>query len=153
MTVSTQPPNLPNYEQLVKFLFEPFLNATEAIGVDCEYTVDRRRIWIRVAVASTDQGSAFGRGGRNIQAIRTVVQAVASAVDQSVYLDVYGSNSGSRHLDSGMSTGGAAHGENRSSGIKPTRRSPDGGDKPHEIDASDHKPRQRSSVPPPRPRR
>jgi uncharacterized protein len=153
VTVSTQPSNLPDYEQLVKFLFQPFLSAADAIGVDCEYTVDRHRVWLRVAVASIDQGSAFGRGGRNIQAIRTVLQAAASAVGQSVHLDVYGSNSGSRHLDTDMSTGGAAPTENRSSGIKPTRRSPDSGDKPIDLDASEEKPRPRSSVPPPRPRR
>jgi uncharacterized protein len=153
VTVSTQTPNLPDYEQLVKFLFQPFVSAAEAIGVDCEYTVDRHRVWIRVAVATTDRDTAFGRGGRNIQAIRTVLQASASAVDQSIYLDVYGHNSGSRHLDSDMSTGGAAPTENRSSGIKPTRRSPDAGDKPIDLDAADEQPRQRSSVPPPRPRR
>jgi uncharacterized protein len=138
VTVSTQSPNLPDYEQLVKFLFQPFVSAAEAIGVDCEYTVDRHRVWIRIAVATPDRDTAFGRGGRNIQAIRTVLQASASAVGQSIYLDVYGHNSSSRHLDSG---------------IKPTRRSPDGGDKPIDLDAADEQPRQRSSVPPPRPRR
>jgi uncharacterized protein len=154
VTVSTHQPNLPDYEQLVKFLFQPFLSAADAMTIDCEYTVDRHRVWIRVAVASNDQGSAFGRGGRNIQAIRTVVQAAATAVGQSIHLDVYGSNSGSRHLDSDLSTGGAsAPTENRSSGIKPTRRSPNGGDRPNEIDAPDEKLRQRSSLPPPRPRR
>jgi uncharacterized protein len=153
VTVSTQLPNLPDYEQLVKFLFQPFVSAAEAIGVDCEYTVDRHRVWIRVAVATPDRDTAFGRGGRNIQAIRTVLQAAASAVGQSIHLDVYGNNSNSRHLDSDMSTGSAAPTENRSSGIKPTRRSPDGGDKPIDLNASDEQPRQRSTVPPPRPRR
>jgi uncharacterized protein len=154
VTVSTHQPNLPDYEQLVKFLFQPFLSAADTMTVDCEYTVDRHRVWIRVAVASIDQGSAFGRGGRNIQAIRTVLQAAASAVDQFIHLDVYGSNSGSRHLDSDISNGsGAAPAENRSSGIRPTRRSADSGDRPNEIDDSEEKPRQRSSVPPPRPRR
>jgi uncharacterized protein len=148
VTVLTHQPNLPDYEQLVKFLFQPFLSAADAIGVDCEYTVDRHRVWIRVAVASNDQGSAFGRGGRNIQAIRTVLQAAATAVGQSIHLDVYGNNSNSRQLDSDTSTGGAAAaGENRSSGIRPTRKSSDGGDIPEE------KTSPRSSVPPPRPRR
>ena len=121
--------------------------------IDCEYTVDRHRVWIRVAVATADRDTAFGRGGRNIQAIRTTIQAAASAVGQSIHLDVYGNNSGSRHLDSDISTSGTAPVENRSSGIKPTRRSPDGGDRPNESETPEEKPRPRSSVPPPRPRR
>ncbi len=103
MTVSVDRANLPDYRQLVKFLFQPFLSADPAttslessLSVDCEYTIDRRRVWIRVAFANGDQGSAFGRGGRNVQAIRTVLQAVATTVDQSVHLDVYGSSSSSR---------------------------------------------------------
>ena len=143
MTVSTPTPTLPDYEQLVKFLFQPFLSAPEAIGVDCEYTIDRQRIWLRVAVATPDRDTAFGRGGRNVQAIRTVLQAAATAVGQSIYLDVYGHTSNSRPMDS--SDSGDAPRENRSSGIKPTRRSADNGDTSEEIPSSP-----RSSVPPPR---
>jgi uncharacterized protein len=142
VTVSTPTPTLPDYEQLVKFLFQPFLSEPEAIGVDCEYTIDRQRIWLRVAVATPDRDTAFGRGGRNIQAIRTVLQAAATAVGQSIHLDVYGHTSNSRQMDS--SDSGDAPRENRSSGIKPTRRSADNGDTAEEM------PSPRSSVPPPR---
>jgi predicted RNA-binding protein YlqC (UPF0109 family) len=145
VTVLTPPANLPDYEQLVKFLFQPFLSAADAIGVDCEYTVDRHRVWIRVAVATPDRDTAFGRGGRNIQAIRTVLQAAATAVGQSIHLDVYGSSSSSRQSDS------ADSGESRGSGIRPTRTPPpsrrstdDDGDDPAE------KPTPRSNLPPPR---
>jgi uncharacterized protein len=159
VTVSTSQSNLPDYGQLVKFLFQPFLSVADAISVDCEYTIDRQRVWIRVAIASTDRDTAFGRGGRNIQAIRIVLQAAASAAGQSIHLDVYGSNSGSRHLDSDRSRDDAAtntrvsagSGENRSSGSRPVRsapnlRSADGGDRHSNGDDS-------PSVPPPRPRR
>ena len=145
--ISTERLNLPDYEQLVKFLFQPFLSATDAIGVDCEYTIERNRIWIRVAVAEPDRGSAFGRGGRNIQAVRTILQAAASAVGQSVHLDVYG-NSPSSYSDSDRSRDGdlespAASTKPRSA--PPTRRSSNGEDKRNGDD--------RPSVPPPRPRR
>jgi uncharacterized protein len=144
VTVSTPQPNAPDYGQLVKFLFQPFLSAADAIGVDCEYTIDRRRVWIRVAIASDDQGSAFGRGGRNIQAVRTILQSAATAVGQSVHLDVYGSNnSSSRHRDSDedrdtSNNSMSAPTENRPPRSKPIRRSADGDS---------------SSSPPPRPRR
>jgi uncharacterized protein len=128
VTVSTPQTNLPDYGQLVKFLFQPFVSAADAIGVDCEYTIENRRVWIRVAIATADQGSAFGRGGRNIQAIRTILQTAATAVGQSVHLDVYGSNSNSssRHRDSddGESGNTSAPVENRPPVAKPVRANP-----------------------------
>jgi uncharacterized protein len=145
VTFSTQPPNLPDYEQLVKFLFQPFLSAADAIGVDCEYTIDGQRVWIRVAVAEPDRDTAFGRGGRNIQAIRTVLQAAATAVGQSIHLDVYGNTTSSRQSDSADRID--APREQRSSGIRPTRRSASG------EEAAPEPASPRSSVPPPRPRK
>jgi uncharacterized protein len=92
VTVSPSQRNLPNYGQLVKFLFQPFLNSPEAVTVDCEYLSNRSRIWIRVAFPEVDRGTVFGRGGRNIYAIKTVLEVAAAAVGQSVYLDVYGAD-------------------------------------------------------------
>ena len=139
---------MPDYEQLVKFLFKPFLSAPDAIGIDCEYTIERQRVWIRVAIASADQGSAFGRGGRNIQAVRTILQAAATAVGQSAHLDVYGS-SNSKYRDSDEQQDGPASSapeENRPPRIKPTRKSADGEERRSSSNDS-------SSTPPPRPRR
>lgn len=148
MTFSTPQPQVPDYGQLVKFLFQPFLSATDAIGVDCEYTIDRQRVWIRVAIASADQGSAFGRGGRNIQAVRTILQAAATAVGQSVHLDIYG-NSSSKYRDSDETPDNASSStpvENRPPRVKPTRRSVDGEERRNGNEDS-------PNVPPPRPRR
>ena len=153
MTFSTPQPNLPDYGQLVKFLFQPFVSAADAIGVDCEYTIDRHRVWIRVAIASADQGSAFGRGGRNIQAVRTILQAAATAVGQSVHLDIYGNNT-TRYRDADEaqdSSSSSAPLENRPPRTKPIRNTPnhrsiDGQERRSSGDDS-------SSVPPPRPRR
>jgi uncharacterized protein len=156
VTVATPDSNLPDYGQIVKFLFQPFLSDPGEIGVDCEYTIDRHRVWIRVAVASADQGSAFGRGGRNIQAVRTVLQAAAATVGQSIHLDVYGSSS-SRFRDtedtadaSRSSSHRAAVSEQRSSGSRPNRVAPvRRSDGAAQGDSGGANP----SVPPPRPRR
>lgn len=78
------------------FLIQPFLDSPESLSVDCELTQSRKRAWIRIAFEGTDKGKVFGRGGRNIQAIRTVVMAAAQAAGHSVYLDIYGSTPGSR---------------------------------------------------------
>ena len=83
----------PNYVGLVKFLMQPFLESPETLSIDCEISHTLKRVWIRIAFESKDKGKVFGRGGRNIQSIRTVIAAAAEFAGQSVYLDMYGSNS------------------------------------------------------------
>jgi uncharacterized protein len=85
----------PDYTDLVRYLIEPFLESPESLCIDCEFSTNRNRVWIRVAFSSTDKGKVFGRGGRNIQAIRTCLTALAQLTGQSVYLDIFGSG-GSR---------------------------------------------------------
>lgn len=79
----------PDYVGLVRFLIEPFLESTQRLSVDCEKSNAKERVWIRVAFEGADKGRVFGRGGRNIQAIRTVIQAAAQAAGQSAHLDIY----------------------------------------------------------------
>ncbi|MEB3218406.1 MAG: KH domain-containing protein [Nostocales cyanobacterium 94392] len=88
----TNPRTTPDYIGLVKFLIQPFLESPESLSVDCEISGSSKRVWIRIAFDSADKGKVFGRGGRNIQAIRTVISAAAQAAGQSAYLDIYGSN-------------------------------------------------------------
>jgi predicted RNA-binding protein YlqC (UPF0109 family) len=86
-----------DYLQLVKFLVKPLLDSPESLSLDCEVANDQQRVWIRVAFEGEDKGRVFGRGGRNLQAIRTVLSAAAAAAGQSVYLDIYESqNTSSR---------------------------------------------------------
>ena len=85
---------------------QPFLDSAESLSVDCELSGSRRkRAWIRIAFDDTDKGKIFGRGGRNIQAIRTVVAAAAEAAGHSVYFDIYGSTPGERDSLSGHEEG------------------------------------------------
>jgi len=83
-------PNEPQYGELVRYLLTPLLNFPESLRIDCEFTNQNQRVWIRLALASSDQGKLFGRGGRNLDSIRTVLNAAARAANQSVYLDIYG---------------------------------------------------------------
>jgi uncharacterized protein len=70
---------------------QSFLELPDSLSIDCEISHILNRVWIRIAFDSTDKGKVFGRGGRNIQAIRTVIVAAAQTAGQSVYLDIYGS--------------------------------------------------------------
>lgn len=80
----------PDYEGLVSYLMKPFLDSPEALKTDVERLADKQRVLLRVAFSEADRGRMFGRGGRNIQAIRTVLQATAALCDEKVALDVYG---------------------------------------------------------------
>lgn len=79
----------PDYIGLVQFLIEPFLDDPKSLSVDCEEISSKQKVWLRVAFDLNDKGKVFGRGGRNIQAVRTVLNTAATAVGQSIYLDVY----------------------------------------------------------------
>ena len=79
----------PDYSGLVNLLMKPLLESPQSLCVDCESCVGGQRIWIRVAFEGDDKGRVFGRGGRNVQAIRTVLNSAANLAGQSVYLDIY----------------------------------------------------------------
>ena len=79
----------PDYPGLVQFLVRPLLDSPESLKIDCEVANDQQRVWIRLAFEGEDKGRVFGRGGRNLQAIRTVLKAAGEAASQSVYLDIY----------------------------------------------------------------
>ena len=81
--------NKPNYEGLVRFLIEPFLNDPESLCVNSEVNQNKNKIWLRVAFDKSDRGKVFGRGGRNIQAIRTAINTAATSHNESVFLDIY----------------------------------------------------------------
>ena len=83
----------PDYGGLVRVLIEPFLETTDTLRVDCEVSGNGQRVWVRIAFDETDRGRVFGRGGRNIQAVRTVLKATAALANQVAHLDVYGSGS------------------------------------------------------------
>ena len=79
----------PNYEGLIRFLIEPFLNDPQSLCVNSEVNQNKNKIWLRVAFDKNDRGKVFGRGGRNIQAIRTAIQTAATSHNESVFLDIY----------------------------------------------------------------
>lgn len=87
---------IPDYVGLVRFLLEPLLESAESLRVDCEKSASKPKVWIRMSFEDPEKGRVFGRGGRNIQAIRTVLAAAAETVGESIYLDIYGSGGSDR---------------------------------------------------------
>jgi len=83
---------VPDYIALVKFLMEPLLDQPEALKVHCETNPKGDRLWIRVAFDSTEKGRVFGRNGRTIQAMRTVINTAALNSGQTVQFEVFDPN-------------------------------------------------------------
>lgn len=82
----------PDFPGLVQFLVEPFLDSPDSLRIDCEKNAVQSKVWIRIAFKGDERGKVFGRGGRNIQAIRTIVRATAALSGWSAYVDIYGSS-------------------------------------------------------------
>jgi hypothetical protein len=78
------------------------------------------RVLVRVAFEGEDKGRVFGRGGRNIQAIRIVLQAVAQAAGQQAHLEIFGGAPNERDMAS--SEEGPASPRPRSRRSKPRPR-------------------------------
>lgn len=89
----------PDYASLVRLLVEPLLESPGSLKINCEQANQSKRVWIRVAFEGAEQGRVFGRGGRNIQAIRRLLDVAAKEANQSVYLDIYGSQDRHRQDD------------------------------------------------------
>ena len=120
----------PDYSKIVRFLLEPLVEKPESVKVDCEKLDSSDKVWVRVAFEQDDKGSVFGRGGRNLKAIQTVLNISATEANHKVYLDVYGSSrddnsGGGRGGRPGGSRGrnnGGRRGGGRSSGRPRTRK-------------------------------
>ncbi|MEO0756464.1 MAG: KH domain-containing protein [Cyanobacteria bacterium J06648_16] len=117
----------PNFEALVRFLIQPLLDAPESLSVHCESLAGGKRIWVRVAFEGEDKGRVYGRGGRNIQAIRSVVTATGKLAGCEAHLDVFG-----EPTPGGGRSGGRSGGRNSGrsgSRPRPRPRSRDGGER------------------------
>lgn len=106
----SSPAATPDYVGLVAFLVKPFLEFPDSLRVDCEQANQQQRVWIRLAFQETDKPRVFGRGGRNLAAIRAVLTSAAVGAGQSLYLDIYdgeretGRNTGLRRRRSSTPT-------------------------------------------------
>ncbi|WP_271251629.1 KH domain-containing protein [Pseudanabaena sp. Chao 1811] len=80
---------MPDYNSLISFLLKPLLAHPDALRVDFESNSKSDRVWIRVAFDPEDRGRVFGKGGRTIQAVRTVVMTAAQEVGHSARFEVF----------------------------------------------------------------
>jgi hypothetical protein len=79
----------PDFIGLARFLLQPLLDESQSLAIDCEQIESTQKIWVRVAFSGRDKGRVFGRGGRNLQAIRTVLATAAGLIGKSLHFEVY----------------------------------------------------------------
>jgi uncharacterized protein len=106
-----------DYEALARFLMDPFLDKPDSLKFHSETLAGGKKLWLRAAFdEDEDKGRVFGRGGRNIKAVRTVIAAAAKRSEMTVNLSVFGepeperSERGERSGDGGGSRGGRSGG-------------------------------------------
>ena len=80
---------MPDYKALICFLLKPLLAHPEVLRVDFESNSKGDRLWIRVAFDPEDRGRIFGKGGRTIHAVRTIVMAAAEEAGHWARLEVF----------------------------------------------------------------
>jgi predicted RNA-binding protein YlqC (UPF0109 family) len=79
----------PNYAQLLSFVLTPLLEQPEALRLHQEVSQKGDRVWLRLAVAPNDRGKVLGKGGKNMQVIRTILTATAKNAGHSLNLELY----------------------------------------------------------------
>ena len=127
---SSSAQSAPDYVQIVRFLLEPLIDDPESLKVDCEQLSSCDKVWVRVAFEQEDKGKVFGRGGRNIQAIETVLNTSAVDAKQQIHLDVFGnvreevSSSRGRSGGSNFSRGGDSRRTRSSAAGRPHTKKP-----------------------------
>jgi uncharacterized protein len=87
---------MPNYPVLARFLLEPFLDYPEELRISCELLARGTKYWVRISMSESDRGRAYGRGGRNIQSIRQILENVGQAQGHVVSVEIHEENRRSR---------------------------------------------------------
>jgi len=112
-----------DYEALARFLMQPFLDKPEALKFHSESLAKGSKLWLRAAFdEDEDKGRVFGRGGRNIKAIRQTIMAAGKREDMTVNLSVFGEPQPERSSGGGDRSRGRSGGRGRGSDRKPPHR-------------------------------
>ncbi|MEL6938960.1 MAG: RNA-binding protein [Cyanobacteria bacterium J06598_1] len=103
-----------DYEALARFLMAPFLDKPEALKFHQESLAGGKKLWLRAAFdEDEDKGRVFGRGGRNIKAVRQALMASGKLNDQLVNLSVFGEPQPEKSDREGGDRGGRGRGGDR----------------------------------------
>jgi uncharacterized protein len=74
-------------KELLEYLARGLVDQPDEVRVN-EVSEGDGSLVLELAVADDDYGSVIGRGGRTVQALRTVIKAAAAKDDRRVFVDV-----------------------------------------------------------------
>ena len=113
----TQSLSTTDFEALARFLMGPFLDKPEELKFHVEKLAGGKKLWLRAAFnEEEDKGRVFGRGGRNIKAMRNVMMAAAKQSAMTVNLSVFGEPEAERSERGGGGRGGGDRSRGRGGG-------------------------------------
>jgi uncharacterized protein len=76
-----------NPKRLLEYLAEGLVDDPEAVAVE-QFEEDDGTIVLELCVGAEDYGRVIGRGGRTVNALRTVVKAAAAGDGSHVLVDI-----------------------------------------------------------------
>jgi predicted RNA-binding protein YlqC (UPF0109 family) len=74
-------------KDLLEYLARGLVEEPDRVRVN-EVSEDDGTLVLELAVGEDDYGSVIGRGGRTVQALRTVVKAAAAKDNRRVFVDI-----------------------------------------------------------------
>ncbi len=76
-----------DYKGLVEYIIKTMAEEPEGISIEAH---DRHRgaVSLKIKMAERDMGKLIGRGGRNIEAIRTLVRVASLRERRKVFVDL-----------------------------------------------------------------
>ena len=74
-------------KELLEYLARGLVERPDEVRVT-EVSEDDGSLVLELAVAEDDYGSVIGRGGRTVQALRTVIKAAGAKDDRRVFVDI-----------------------------------------------------------------
>jgi predicted RNA-binding protein YlqC (UPF0109 family) len=74
-------------KELLEYLVRGLVERPEKVHVT-QVSEDDGSLVLELAVDDDDYGSVIGRGGRTVQALRTVIRAAAANEDRRVFVDI-----------------------------------------------------------------
>jgi uncharacterized protein len=74
-------------KELLEYLVRGLVDRPEKVRVT-EVSEDDGSVVLELAVDEDDYGSVIGRGGRTVQALRTVIKAAAAKDNRRVFVDI-----------------------------------------------------------------
>jgi predicted RNA-binding protein YlqC (UPF0109 family) len=74
-------------KELLEYLARALVEQPQEVRVN-EVSEDDGSLVLELSVAEDDYGSVIGRGGRTVQAMRTVIKAAAAKDNRRVFVDI-----------------------------------------------------------------